>query len=342
MPVRTAKSKKNASNDKQLSMETLKTRHWIESINRLGAVLEIDPTNVEAMYSIAVAHNELGDSKTAQSMLGRAIAIEPNHAGMHHDLAALLSDDGRYLEAANSAIRAVELEPENDEFVSLLSRISAHIYEGKLTCKRQSRKPAQLRIDAILSRINSTLLYASSICDEQTDGRPDMAIYSEVLATGHDSAELRLKLGISLQSSGDYAGAEENYRLAIELNANSPLAHTALGMLCAEQHRLADALQSFAQAVDVDETYSKAYFGAADLLYSAEMYTEASVVYQSGLAHDPENARGFLALGNCYYCMGAPDAAVMAYRQVLALRPGYPEAVQNLAVAQQLALPKAA
>lgn len=53
-------------------------RPVIAAINRLAAVLEIDPTDVEAMHAIADAHNALGDSKTAMVMHERAAEIAPN------------------------------------------------------------------------------------------------------------------------------------------------------------------------------------------------------------------------------------------------------------------------
>ena len=54
------------------------------------------------------------------------------------------------------------------------------------------------------------------------------------------------------------------------------------------------------------------------------------------LARNPENAAGFFVLGNCYFQTRDYAAARLAYRQALALRPGYGEAQNNLALAEEM------
>ena len=170
------------SDDNRQSVEASETRQWLQLINRLGAILEVDTTNAEVIHSIAVAHNALGDSKTARYMLGWVIEIAPDYADAHRDLAILLADEGYVLEAANSAICAVELDPLDDQSVSVLRKVRARVSAAK-SAGTKGRRPqglSQTQVDACLARINSTLRHASSVrseaarsseADEDTDLR---------------------------------------------------------------------------------------------------------------------------------------------------------------------------
>jgi len=160
------------------------------------------------------------------------------------------------------------------------------------------------------------------------------ARYQSILDSCHDSAELQIRIGLCSRNLGEQEDAERHFRRAIDLNPRFVEARVELGKLLGLQ-RIAEALECFSAAVEIDPTYANAYFAAADLLYQAGRYSDAADVYQNALSLSPRNASAFLALGNCYYHMGAYQAADMAYRQALVIRPQYPEAENNLAMLEE-------
>ncbi len=183
MPVRITRTD-NDADAKRLGMEALKARQWLEAVNRLGAVLEVDPTDIEALYGIANAHVSLGDTKTARAMLGRAIEVSPDFRPAHLDMATLLAHEGRVLESVDSAIRAVELDPFDPEAVTQLSKIRGMVAQLRPASKKKGKKqrqtqgPAQSQIDAALSRINSALNHASHVRSGAVDDgrRPTLSV----------------------------------------------------------------------------------------------------------------------------------------------------------------------
>jgi len=251
----------------------------------------------KANYGIAQACMGLGEYNKAIEFCQKVISEKPDDPDAHEILGAAYFNLGQQNISEKHLERAVELDPGNEKAVMNL----ADLYQ---TQKRY---------------------------------REAKAGYARLLESGYETPEIRFKMAICMQASGELDEAEENYLRAIEMRADYPQAHTGLGLLYSQQGRVADALERFAKAVEIDPTYADAYFNAADLLSSVGKHQEASGVYENGLSCNPGSARGFLGLGNCYFRLGAYDAAVMAYRRALAICPDYPEAGNNLLLAEQKA-----
>jgi len=172
MPLRVTKTD---ADDRELGLRAVRERSWQQAITHLGNALVSDPDDVEAMNGLALAHNALGDGKTARSILARAKDIAPDFAETYRNLARLLADEGRSLEAADSACRAVELDPANREAVELLEGIRTQLRAVKPVGKKKGKKrrqttgPTQADIDSRLSHISSALRKSAALV--QADSR---------------------------------------------------------------------------------------------------------------------------------------------------------------------------
>ena len=69
------------------------------------------PDDAGVWFQLGVAHDQGGDPGAAERSLRRALALDQDHVPACCRLAALLTRDGRYLEAAALARRAHELDP---------------------------------------------------------------------------------------------------------------------------------------------------------------------------------------------------------------------------------------
>jgi len=96
------------------------------------------------------------------------------------------------------------------------------------------------------------------------------------------------------------------------------------------------ALECFSEAMALDPQNANTFFCTADVLYKLGFPHHAADSLCVGLQLEPTRASGFLVLGNCYVQTGDYAAALEAYRQALALQPHYPEAQNNLALAESL------
>lgn len=80
-----------------------------------------------------------------------------------------------------------------------------------------------------------------------------------------DQFSAHLDRGWDLAQRGDPQGAEISARRALELDAQSPEAHNLLGYVAALQGEFEDAVEHYAQAIALDDTYLEAMLNAAEV-----------------------------------------------------------------------------
>src|SRR5688572_22093131 len=80
-----------------------------------------------------------------------------------------------------------------------------------------------------------------------------------------DQFSAHLDRGWDLVQRGDPRGAELSARRALELDSQSPEAHNLLGYVAALKGEFEDAVDSYRQAVALDDTYLEAMLNAAEV-----------------------------------------------------------------------------
>lgn len=80
-----------------------------------------------------------------------------------------------------------------------------------------------------------------------------------------DQFSAHLDRGWDLVQRGDTRGAEASARRALELDPNSPEAHNLLGFVAALEGEGEEAIESYRQAIALDETYLEAMLNAAEV-----------------------------------------------------------------------------
>ena len=75
--------------------------------------LEHEPTNLDALRTVAWSSAGLGDHLTVSTTMSRALEIAPTNVTVLVDCAGLLTNEGRLSESAEFLLRAMALEPEN-------------------------------------------------------------------------------------------------------------------------------------------------------------------------------------------------------------------------------------
>lgn len=80
-----------------------------------------------------------------------------------------------------------------------------------------------------------------------------------------DQFSAHLDRGWDLVQRGDSRGAEQSARRALELDSQSPEAHNLLGYVAALQGEFEDAIESYREAIALDDTYLEAMLNAAEV-----------------------------------------------------------------------------
>lgn len=113
----------------------------------------------------------------------------------------------------------------------------------------------------------------------------------------------------------DFAGAETEYKQAIQLAPNSPEAHSAYANFLLAMGRSDEAINELkiAQQFDPLSTSISANIGWA--LYIAGRFDEAETQIKSVLERDPNSPRSLMNLGEIYEEKGKYDEAIAAFQR---------------------------
>jgi SAM-dependent methyltransferase/Flp pilus assembly protein TadD len=82
-----------------------------EAATSLRRAIELRPDHAAAHRILGAVSSSLGDLDAAEASLRRAASLEPESAAIRYDLAMILQYRGRYLEAAQLLVRALERAP---------------------------------------------------------------------------------------------------------------------------------------------------------------------------------------------------------------------------------------
>ena len=102
-------------------------------------------------------------------------------------------------------------------------------------------------------------------------GRLDegIALLETVAATAPDLSAPRIDLGIAYHRSGDLEAAESNLLLAIEANAEQPVAHNELGIIYRKTGRFHEARRSYEKALAI---YPGFHYARRNLAVLCDLY----------------------------------------------------------------------
>ncbi|GAB3258189.1 protein kinase domain-containing protein [Chitinimonas naiadis] len=152
----------------------------------------------------------------------------------------------------------------------------------------------------------------------------------------HAAAAAALSLAYSLRYSGDgkdevwLQRADTSARMALKLDDQLALAHTAMGWVLEFQGKLAEALQSTERALALDPTNIYALNGKAQWMLRQGRLAEAEKIVQQALGHHPTERLFTDLLGTIRFQQGDYAGAESAFRSSIAAQPDAIFAYANL------------
>ena len=125
----------------------------------------------------------------------------------------------------------------------------------------------------------------------------------------------------------DWAGAEREYKLALELNPNSADAHTDYAVYLGVIGRHRESIAEIQRALDLDPFNLSVRALVGELFYYGREYDRAIEKLQKTLELDPNFTRAHIVLWWVYEAKGMYSEAVAAYQKYLSLTGVSPEEI---------------
>ncbi|HJV75034.1 MAG TPA: tetratricopeptide repeat protein [Noviherbaspirillum sp.] len=250
--------------------------------------------------SDAVSLNDEGNALKAQGRLDeaeayfrQALALKPEFAEAHQNIAWTLQVRGRFDEAIDCYRRLLALTPDDvATYVSL-----GHAY-------RAMHKLA----DAA-------------------------ACYLSALELKPDYADAYANLGAIFSDQGNPDAAIEACQAALTFKPDLAEAHCNMGLAYAAKDNLDEAIQRYQTALALKPDFTHAYNALGAALVKRGELDEATKCFQSVLALEPDFADAHNNLGIIFQVQGKPDEAIAAFRKTIALKPDHVDAHQCLLLA---------
>ncbi len=248
----------------------------------LDRALNVDPNSIEAMRLLVSCDLHQGHPEIAVARLETHIAANPHNSGLLALLAALQSHGKNLDLAATTAQRAIQANPEDFEAVIVFTQI-------------------QIRRNQTANALATWRQWSS--------------------AHPHDASAYAI-LGSLEEASGDTSRAEDDYRKALQIKPQQPIAANNLAYLMLQNGENADVALSLAQTArrgmpaspNTADTLAWAYYRKAAYTFARDLLEEA-------VHTDADNAAMQYHLGMVYTKLGEKSSATVHLKKAVSLSP---------------------
>jgi tetratricopeptide (TPR) repeat protein len=244
-------------------------------------VLTQEQENPDALHLLGVLHHQKEEHTRAVELIGRAVALRPNAAVFHANLAEVYRALGQFDRAAGCCRTALRLRPDYPEALCNLG----------------------LALQGLGQHTESATLYRRAL-----RLRPDFA-------TVHNN------LGNVLRELGHFDEALTHFQHAVEVEPGFALAHTNLGQMLLDAGRAEEALPHCQEAVRLRPDLAATHHNLGNVLRAQGRLVEARAAYLDALRLQPDLAQTHANLGLTLQQEGQLEAAHPWLEQAVELAP---------------------
>jgi protein O-GlcNAc transferase len=333
-------------NDRALSPEQMDRALRQEQIEVARRLVNDLPTSANALFLLAMAYQEQGNSDDAARYLQQCLEHQPQRADAYDQLGRIAQQEGEHNRAVDYFEKARQYEPKMpdinyrlgkaykalgkpDEAIAALTEnttLSPEAPEsflalGELHLQKQEYETARKDYEAALAR----------------DPNLSKAYYG--LATA--AARLGQREQASTYRQQFKAVEEKEREVAREKRATyDPLAltrasvahtHTDVGRVLQVNEQMASAEQLWRRAAQLDPNNVACRFSLADYYFRANRFAEARPWYEQIIRIQPDNGVAYFFLGHIHEKLGQKTMAQQAYEKVIEVSPDRPEGFLALA-----------
>ncbi|HJW83754.1 MAG TPA: tetratricopeptide repeat protein [Anaerolineae bacterium] len=274
------------------------------------------PTRAAQSYVVEAESNyEAGRLNAAIDAYTQAVALEPNRVDVMIALSRVLALTDRTDEALQRAQRAVQIDPKSAAARAALAMaynwhatwLMLHGRDAEaVEDNRKAVAEAQqaIQIDPKHPEAYAYLAEASIDLDELADA---IDAANQAVELGAQRPDVQRALAYVRESRGNYIGAAEAYREALQYDPSVPYLWVALGRnyrvlgLLADARYVKDAVAAFERALQIDPKYGPAYDELGWTYYNTQDYRQAAEVLEQAIEVDPKSWSAYGHLGTTYY-----------------------------------------
>jgi tetratricopeptide (TPR) repeat protein len=310
------------------------------------------PERRDVQLALLDAYLAAGDSAAAEALLRRLAPELEADERFSLDAAYCLVRRGRLPEARTQANRVASRVQDSvrkasgqtltpDAQADLHRRVAEVWFVQGLLTAHLGRKEEALRLLRDADRyefppLDSPLMVLAAEClsDLQEHALAAQA-YREVVSRAPENVPARLRLAISLFSSGQLTAAKEELEQVLRSAPDSPRANYYLGATLFEEKRTEAAQAHLEKELVLDPRCSECMAKLAHISYLSGDGRQCAAWLARATALDPASLEASLVSGMLEIQNGQYEQAIQHLSRVVAQLPGYAKAQYQLALAYQ-------
>ena len=269
-----------------------------EAIEQLSAAVALEPEFVPALIHLANVEIDENRLDRAEPLLERAREVDPMSAPVLIGLGKVASGRRDYAAAVGFFEEALHLAPGATEIHYPLGLAYRGLGDQESAERHMlQRGTKRAPIDDPLMATLETLATGWRIHQNRgttlfQKGSYDLALeeFRRAVELATDEPIARNNLGSALTALGDFEGAEREYRAALDIDAADSMAHFNLGTLRAQAGRDPEAIEHYRAALDSNPDYLKARFNLANALCRVGEFEDAAAQYARVVERDERNS----------------------------------------------------
>ena len=288
-----------------------------------GEILKAVPAHPAAMLLLGVARRTGGDATGAADALSPLVAMHPQWALAHYELALAFSALERNAHAIAALQRAVTLKP---DMADAWRALGDELTIAGDTVGADSAYAQNIRASTKDERL---LAPAAALCENNIP-------LAESLLRAHlkkyptDVAALRMLAEVAARL-GRYGDAEILLTRCLELAPSFAAARHHRAIVLHRQNKSADALREVNELLAKDPRNPAYNNLRAAILARVGDLQDSIEVYAGILAEHPAQPKIWLSYGHALKSSGREDDSIAAYKKSIELLPGLGEAYWSLA-----------
>ncbi len=277
------------------------------------------PGTAEIQARLGLIYYQAGKFERAVPVLRQAIKLKPTLPNIDLLLAMSLSELGQYQEAIPALQKGFKRVTD-----PALKRASGLQLQRAYTGLQQDEKAVEvvLELTRTFPKDAEVLYHASRIF-------ANFAYLSAVKLSqvAPDSLWLHLAAGEAYESQGQFEAALNSYREVLKLDSNRAGIHFRLGRVLLARARAAtndtvsepEALQEFAQELQIDPTNANAAYEAGELERKAAQFDKALLLFSQAVKYYPDFEDALVGLGRTLIHLNRAGEALTPLQKAAAI-----------------------
>ena len=322
----TKKNEKNATATMLKAKFLIKEGKNQEALDIASALLRDYPKWGELYFVKAVAHSNLKDMKLAKEALHEAIKYNPGFSKAHSLLAMISLQEGEFETAKKEAATALKINPR--DFQAALTLAKSVLFSKEYGTAEKMFTELHAKVPDNVEVLGSLGLTYMAM---QQEGKAKQT-FEKLLALQPDNAKAFTFLLQITQKGG--AKQDDLIKMTQTQIGKAPKSgglQVLLGNLYLSVNQPDKALDAYQKAQDLDPDNPQSYAMSAMILTKQGKTDQAIAEYKDLLAKQPKAIGAYMGLGSIYEQTGKRDLAKDAYTKILAIKPDFAPAANNLA-----------